>query len=215
MTGKNGDDAFQKQLTKGGQRIRITGRANLYERRGTQLEQINDYGSPVKTRPILSNRIRIADHLRGIGNLYGAYVEQLTIGGSGEFLADKVDGGQHGTGGTSPHLVAISQEVKIAQSALRELPLIRHRRKSEISAGPHRALSHRELIDAVCVEGKDIAEVALIFGWYVQKPTQSITIPKQQSQKLKTALIEGLKAIDTAWGGSNTDVTLFEGLEIG
>ncbi len=219
-TAEKAAKAFQDRLRQGGQRIRITGRADIYERRGAQLEQINDYGSQVKTRALLSNRIRISDFLRGVGNVYGASVEEVRIGPSGEFLPEVVDGGQCASGGITPHLVAVGQRVRIAQTALGEMPCLRHRVKSEMGVGPHRTLSYRELIDAVCVKGADLTEVALMFGWYVRRTqkdgTEKTSIPKQQSQKLKAALVDGLEVIEAAWSEANIDISrIVGGLEVG
>lgn len=219
-TAEKAAKAFQSRLRQGGQRMRITGRADIYERRGAQLEQINDYGSQVKTRALLSNRIRMNDFLRGVGNVYGASVEKIRIGLSGEFLPEVVDGGQCASGGITPHLVAVGQRVRIAQTALGEMPRLRHRVKSEMGVGPHRTLTHRELIDAVCVEGADLTEVALMFGWYIRRTekdgAEKTLIPKQQSQKLKAALIDGLEAIEAAWSQADIDISwIVGGLEVG
>jgi hypothetical protein len=187
---------------------------------GTSIRQINDAGVRVQTRALLSNRIKISNYLRGVGNVYGASVEEVRIGPSGEFLPEVVDGGQYASGGITPHLVALGQRVRIAQTALGEMPRLRHRVKSEVGAGPHRTLTHRELIDAVCVEGADLTEVALMFGWYVRRTqkdsTEKTSIPKQQSQKLKAALVDGLEVIEAAWSAANIDISrIVGGLEVG
>ncbi|MCH2165649.1 MAG: hypothetical protein MK098_13490 [Marinovum sp.] len=40
--------------------------------------------------------------------------------------------------------------------------------------------------------------------------------PKQQSQKLKAALIDGLEVIEEAWSGANIDISqTVGGLEVG
>ena len=178
---------------------------------------------------MLSNRIRISDFLRGVGNVYGAWVEEVRIGPSGIFLPEVVDGRQYASGGITPHLVAVSQRVRIAQVSLAEMPRLRHRVKAEMGAepeagknrpGPHRTLTHRDLIDAVCVKGADLTEVALMFGWYVRRIQKDgagkPSIPKQQSQKLKAALVDGLEAIEAAWTEANIDIhRIVSGLEVG
>jgi hypothetical protein len=214
------DSIFQTRLRKGGQRMRLTGRADLYERNGANLKQLNEMGSQVRTRALLSNRLRINDFLRAVGNVYGASVEEVRIGLSGEFLPEAVDGGQCASGGPTPHLVAVGQRVRIAEAALAELPSLRHRLKTGDGVGPPSPLPLRSLVDAVCVSGSDLNEVALKFGWYVRRPQKNgslkTTIPKQQSQKLKAGLIEGLEAIETAWSEANIDISRLAGrLEVG
>ena len=208
-------EVFNQRLKQGGQRIRITGRADIYERKGAELNQIND-GARVKTRALLSNRIQLSGYMRGIGNVYGSSIEEMQMGLSGEFLPEVVDGGKSSTGGITPHLVAISERVTIAQRALSQLPAIRYRAKATTTAGPHRMISHRQLIDAVCVRGSDMNEIALTFGWFVKDPVGAIKVPKQQSQKIKAGLIDGLEAIEQAWTDESIDVShMIVGLEIG
>jgi hypothetical protein len=207
-------------LNQGGQVARLTGRADIYERHGTRLEQINTPGVKVKTRVLLSGRIRLNDTLRGVGNVYGASAEEIRIGLSGEFLPEIVDGGQKSAGGITPHLVAVAQRVRFAQAALADLPTIRHRATSQQGAGPHRPLTHRDLIDTVCVEGTELTEIALRYGWYIRglrkDGTPKYTIPKQQSQKLKAALVDGLEAIETTWRAEGIDISgLVGGVEVG
>lgn len=211
------EKAFQNRLRQGGQKIKLTGKADIYERRGETLAQINSLGSRPKTRAILSNRLQLSNHLRGIGNLYGASVELLHIGPSGDFLREVVDGGQVATGGTSPHILEASQRVQIAQAALSSLRVLRHKPNSGFDVGAHRPIRLLDLINLVCVQGADVREVAITNGWFIRKGnSDQISIPKQQSQKLKAALVEGLKAIDDAWAEADiwADPSM-SGIEVG
>lgn len=208
-------DLFASRLRKGGQKIRLSGRADLYERDGRHLLQVNDVGSQVKVRGILSNRIRIKDELRNIGNMYGACVEEIRIGLSGDFLPEVVDGGKGASGGITPHLVAIRETVRIAEVALGEMPIIRHRVTGKGHSGAHHPIQTRALVDAVCVAGSDLTEIAIVSGWFVKREGRTI-VPKQQSQKLKSALVDGLEAIKSAWSDANVDVARFPiNLEVG
>jgi hypothetical protein len=211
---------FNERLRQGGQRLRMTGSADLYQRRGPTAERINVLGRTVRTRAILSSRIHLSNYLRGVGNIYGAYVEEMQAGPSGDFLREFVDGGKVASGGITPHLLEVSDRVRIARAALAELPPLRHRAKRQPGSGRHEAMTHRQLIDAVCVQGDDLAYVAIEFGWYVRKPQKDgagpVCIPKQQSQKLKAGLEAGLEAIEAAWRAASIDVSrIIGGLEVG
>ncbi|WP_166418967.1 hypothetical protein [Cochlodiniinecator piscidefendens] len=130
-------------------------------------------------------------------------------------MPEVVDGGQQSAGGITPHLIAVGQRVQIAQQGLATLPDLRHRARSSDECGAHQPISYRVLIDSVCVFGVDLAELALRKGWFVKRDGKH-TIPKQQSQKLKAALVEGLEAVRISWKDANIDVSkMVEGVEVG
>lgn len=177
-----------------GRRIRKGENAPL--ERVTYLDRCNE------TRDFMSAKLGIPDTLRSVGNLYGHSVLLAEHGHGNAFAQETVDGGKHGAGGgVTPSMIEARQIAGIAQHCMKSLPIIRHRTNSrKYKMGPHNNLSARGLIDPVCVYGYQLREVAMRYGWWVEnKETKLQKVPKQQSQKLKAALVDALEAIDEAF----------------
>lgn len=177
-----------------GRRIRDGENAPL--ERITYLDRCND------ARELMSAQLNIRDSLRTVGNLYGHSVLLADHGHGNAFAQETVDGGKHGAGGgVTPAMIEARQIADIAQRCMAKLPVIRHRVNSQkFRMGPHEAIPARGLIDPICVYGYQVREVAFRNGWWVEnKDTKLRKVPKQQSQKLKAALIDALEAIDTAF----------------
>lgn len=207
-------------LRRGGQRARITGTAEIYQRRGSQLERVTQMGAKARARPIMSNRIALSDHLRAVGNAYGGWLEECRLGLSGDSLKEVVDGGQVMSGGISVAQLESRQRVRIARRAMADLPALRHDARQRYDeagntlVGAHEPIARASLVDAICAYGSDITEVALKTGWFVIRDGKP-HVPKNQAEKLKTALFEALEAISLAWEEAGIDTfSLSDGVEI-
>lgn len=115
----------------------------------------------------MSSRLQIPDGLRSVGNLYGASVQVASIGSGNPFAQEVVDGGKHGaTGGITVHMIESLQIAKIAQTRMAIMPALHHNAHSKTcKLGSHTMIPVRKLIDAICVEGLDVVEVAMRAGW--------------------------------------------------
>ena len=206
---KKRETAFHAELRKGGQRRHFQSGTVLYERKGTpsgrnRSERVTYLDRASDARQLMSHRLVINDGLRSVGNLYGGSVQMASLGVGTSFASESVDGGRHATGGVTLHMIEAQEIARIAQTRLATLPMIRHAQRSREEAGPHKIITPRELVDAVCVEGMDIKELAFRSGWWVNRNNKTI-LPKQQSQKLKAALISALEEIDDALAEKGID----------
>lgn len=179
----------------------LTGR-RIREGENAPLERVTYLDRTNEARFIMSSRLSIDDELRAVGNFYGGSVQLAEMGHGNSFAQESVDGGKHGAGGgVTPAMIEARQIADIAQRCMKDLPIIRHRVNSKkFKVGEHSKITARQLVDPICVHGFDVTEVAMRFGWWAQRSdTGTRFIPKQQSQKLKAALVDALEAIDEAF----------------
>ncbi len=196
---------FSRIASKGARRSLVSGQV-LYERKPTETgvkdERLTYLDRSNDARFLMSARLNVRDELRAVGNLYGGSVQLAEMGHGNSFAQESVDGGKHGAGGgVTPSLIEARQIADIAQHCMKSLPAIRHRANSrKMKTGAHLNIPARQLVDAICVHGYEITEVAIRFDWWAKRAETGVTfVPKQQSQKLKAALIDALSAIDEAF----------------
>lgn len=207
--------AFAKKLSEGGQNLRIDGRADIYDVKTKNGKTEREHVAYTKVRPILSSKIQLPDRLRIVGNLYGSSVEILNTGLSGEFLPVVVDGGKSNIGGPQEYLAEVRRRVRIANEALKELPDIRHRVAPRVVDGVSQVGSHGVIppyifVQALCVYGMGVTEIAFRAGWWSMRNGRKI-LPKQQGQKLKAALGNALDRVDWAWSAEGIEAQLIAG----
>ncbi|MEM1391463.1 MAG: hypothetical protein AAGG45_10315, partial [Pseudomonadota bacterium] len=197
---------FMRRLFTGGARRSLVSGQVLYERKptgtGFKDERLTYLDRSNETRFIMSARLSIRDELRSVGNLYGGSVMLAEMGHGNAFAQESVDGGKYGAGGgVTPAMIEARQIADVAQNCMKSIPAARHRGNSrKFVTGQHDKIPARRLVDHICVQGFDITEVAMRYGWWVErKETKIQHVPKQQSQKLKAALIVALQAIDEAF----------------
>lgn len=209
------EEAYNRRMAAGGARRSFVSGQVLFEDKpglvGSSQERITYLDRCNDARFLMSARLTIRDELRAVGNLYGGSVQLAELGHGNTFAQESVDGGKHGAGGgITPAMVEAQQIANIAQAAMRDLPTIRHKaRSSKFRMGPHQTMTARSLVDPICVHGFDLTEVAMRFGWWVQhEDSGNPKIPKQQSQKLKAALVAALEAINEALHDHGIDARL-------
>lgn len=206
---KKKDADFSKIAKSGARRSLIPGQVFEELKRGDgsktpKYEPVTPLGHSNLARFLMSSKLSMRDQLRAVGNLYGGMVQLSELGHGNTFAQESVDGGKHGAGGgVTPAMIEARQIAGIAQQCMKGLPVIRHRANSrKYRVGSHSPISARQLVDLICVHQFDMKEVAMRFGWWVEVQSKNAKlqrIPKQQSQKLKAALIDALEAIDEAF----------------
>lgn len=196
---------IQARLRQGGQRSNYLPGHVLHERTGGETQRVTYLDRTNHARLLMSSRLSIPDGLRSVGNLYGASVQEATMGLGKAFAQEAVDGGHNGaTGGVPLRMVEARQVADIAQARLASLPPSSHRCHAKAKHGFHRPISARHLVDGICVSGLGVTEIALRFGWWIMDNDRTV-IRKKQSQKLKADLVEALREIDAAWADRGID----------
>ncbi len=201
------DREYKKLAKSGARRSLIPGQVLEELKRGDdqktpRYEPVTPLGYANDARFLMSSKLVIRDELRAVGNYYGGSVQLAELGHGNTFAQEAVDGGKHGAGGgVTPAMIEARQIADVAQRCMKDLPVIRHRANSrKFKMGAHRNILARQLVDAICIHQFEITEVAMRFGWWAQRSdTGTQFIPKQQSQKLKAALVDALEAIDEAF----------------
>ena len=167
------DKAYRRLAERGARRSLVPGQV-LYERKpvatGVKDERLTWLNYANDTRYIMSARLSIDDGLRTVGNLYGGSVQLAEHGHAHSFAQEYVDGGRHGSGGgIIPAMTEAREIAGIAQHCVKSLPVLRHRVNSrKFRMGEHRDIRTRQLVDAICVYGFELTEVAMRFGWWHQ-----------------------------------------------
>ncbi len=201
-------------------------RAEIYERHKGRLNHI---ASSAGTRGVTSPKIILTPGQRGVANYYGACMERREAGTPlGGELREAVDGGPYGS-----HIPAIGAMeaqhcLDVSWRVLREAAPLVYAPRSSMLVGPHHPIPIRHLVDAVCVYGADIGSVAKRAGWWVEKTLTKTrsdkskyevtvqTLPKQQSQKVKAALVDALDAMGEAWIAEEVHIPRWVGtIEVG
>lgn len=178
------------------------------DERETEAAVSYDHLSYAFTRGVLSPRITLSPLHRGIGNLYGASVEQLDAGGvpAVGLMRESVDGGRVNTDGPMVSLTDARDRVRVARAMMKVLPDLTYSPRSSKKVGLHKPIKVRTLVDAVCVHGIKLETIAKAHGWGLlgaPSPAQPkpliVEVPKQQSQKIKAGLTDALDEIYDAW----------------
>ena len=183
-------------------------KVRIYERANGKLEPVS---LGAGARGVTSPKIVLSPVQRGIANYYGSCVEMLeTGGGSGDFLKEAVDGGRASSDGGLLHMASVRDCVNLSRRVLAEAGTLSYRPRSASEMGSHSPIQIRALVDAVCVYGADLTELARACGWYVVRGKVKV-VPKQQSQKIKAALSGALDAMGEAWIDEGVDVPRWVG----
>lgn len=178
-------------------------------------ERVSNEGASARARGIMSPKIIVTPYQRGIANLYGAAVERIEAGGmsGANMLQDAVDGGKGGSDGMAMALELDRQLVRVARGVLDASPDLSYRPRSSKPIGPHKPIKIRFLFDAVSVYGVKLEAVAKSRGWGITdapsaaQPTPPVKdVPKQQSQKIKAALIAAIEDVADAWEEHNVPI---------
>lgn len=200
-----GDEKFWNKLREGGQRASFESGNVLYERKGKGSERLTYLDRTNDVRPLMSGRLKMADGLRAVGNLYGDSVLVAMLGIGHQFAQEAVDGGKHGaTGGMPVRMLEAAEVARIAQGVMADMPSITHRCNVKFSHGSHKPITCRSLADSVCAHGMSLSEVALRAGWWTcEKRVPRVN--KAKTTKLSDKLAEILKAIDEEWSANGID----------
>lgn len=182
--------------------------AALYEYHGAKLDRLTAVDHSNEVRFIMSNRIKIDPELRAIGNYYGACVETLMAGRSGEAIPVFVDLSSKPSTGVADYMLMVRETVQAAEFALNGMNNLTFEPHGKAQRGPHDPIPMRVLIDGICVFGCDIADVAQKYGWWVRRDRKGPkSVPDKQTRKLKAGLILGLHRVRENWDRAGITVS--------
>lgn len=204
------EQQFWSKIRKGGGRASLEAGHVIYQPTGGESVRVTYLDRTNDVRPLISNRLKVPDHLRAVGNFYGDAVLISTYGPGKPFAQEALDGGVRSEG-VSFLMVQGAQCARIAQECMARLPALTHRCNTKAARGPHDPIAVRALVDGVCVRSQGIAEIALRAGWWVQGKRHAVVHDKQAS-KLRNGLIAALEAIDEVWIGHGIDARRIVGI---
>ncbi|MBL4808210.1 MAG: hypothetical protein JKY31_13135 [Rhodobacteraceae bacterium] len=131
---------------------------------------------------------------RAIGVIYGAMVEELNSGGVRCVSIEAMPSGGGGAGpeGAVDRRFAMRAKIVLAQKGLHIMQDMTPQRATRGRVDKRQSISARAMMDAICLEGQDMASVLRAYGWTLSG----------NSKKQGTVFIAHiLTSINLLWGG--------------
>lgn len=195
----------REQLRKGGQRVKHSATAEIFDRSGPRLDRQTGAGMRTHVHQLLDPRLDVTQSQRAVGNYFGTLYEKAMGGDGKEFLREYVDSSSKGGGGYSEQKAHQMRMLACAAGALTRASAFTYPvgKARGCKLGKHAPIKPLDLAQAVCAHQRTLSDVAIRQGWTrtpLDGPKKGLPqVPDRQRKAIAAALRDTLDIIADAW----------------